>query len=225
MDSTRIHILHVAEKVFADKGLWRTSVHDLAKACDLGAASLYHYYPNKEAIFFAILEQNLKNLLEKCREQLAGITDPISRLEKYIWFNFNYAQSYPENSRLVLLELRHRYELAKIPAYHYMRELVNQLIPILRDGQEKGIFDRNLDSLTFRNIVWGTLEAFTRNWLIFKKPETIVEYAFPVTQAILNGVLFTGLRSVDVDTGLEGGRNPGRNNRKQIGRTDRTRGD
>ncbi len=195
MEATRANILQAAQKVFCEKGLWKTSVHDLAKACNLGVASLYYYYPNKEEIFFAVLENNLKHLLEKCREQLSGITDPVSRLEKYIWFNFYYAQMNPENSKLVLLELRRREELADTPAYRYMREHVNQLVPILREGQEKGIFDPQLDTLTFRNMIWGTLEAFTRNWLLFRKPENIVDYAFPVTQAILKGILSIGSKS------------------------------
>ncbi len=177
MNNTNLKILKEAERVFAQKGFLKTSVHEIAKASKLGVASLYHYYPNKEEILFAILEENLKKQLEDLNEHLSGITNPISKLEKYIWFQFYYSQKFPDHSKLVLFELRHRQGIEGISAYRYMKEIVNQLVPILREGQKQSLFEKEIDSLTFRNIVWGTLDAFTRNWLIFKRPESIVEFA------------------------------------------------
>lgn len=188
MNATNQKILQEAERIFSQKGFLQTSIHEIAQACRLGVASLYHYYANKEDILFAILERNLKKQLEELNEHLSGITNPISRLEKYIWFQFYFCQKSPGHSILVLLELRHRSGLEKIPAYQYMKEMVNQLVPILREGQKQGLFDKKIDTITFRNMIWGTLEAFTRNWLIFKRPESIVDFAPIVTERIMQGI-------------------------------------
>lgn len=188
LNNTNLKILKEAERIFAQKGFLKTSIHEIAKASELGVASLYHYYSNKEEILFAVLEKNLRKQLEELNEHLAGITHPISRLEKYIWFQFHYCQKFPDQSKLVLFELRHRQGVEGVPAYQYMKEIVNQLVPILREGQKQGLFEKEIDSLTFRNIIWGTLDAFTRNWLIFKRPEGITEYAPVVIKRILAAI-------------------------------------
>ena len=194
MNSTNRLILHEAEKLFIQKGLMKTSIHEIARACNLVVASLYHYYGNKEEILFAILGDRLKKNLEGLAEHLAGISDPISKLEKYIWFQFHFSEKDPGYSKLILLELRHYPDLPKIPPYQYMKEIVNHLVPILREGQKQGLFEEDLDSITFRNMVWGTLEAFTRNWLIFGQPKNITEFAPIVTRRILSGITGPSLR-------------------------------
>ena len=188
MNDTNLKILREAERVFAEKGFLKTSIHEIAKASKLGVASLYHYYSNKEEILFAVLERNLKKHMEDLNEQLSGITNPISKLEKYIWFQFYYCQKFPDQSKLVLFELRHRQGIEETPTYQYMKKIVNQLVPILREGQKQGLFEKDIDSITFRNIIWGTLDAFTRNWLIFKKPESIIEFAPVVIKRIMAAI-------------------------------------
>jgi AcrR family transcriptional regulator len=212
MNSTNILILQEAEKLFVEKGVVKTSIYEIAKACNLVVASLYHYYPNKEEIFFAILVQKLQENARQLGEQLAGISDPVSKLEKYIWFQFYFCEKDPGYSKLILLELRHHKNLDQIPPYRYMKELVNLLVPILQDGQQQGIFQKDIDTITFRNMIWGTLEAFTRNWLIFGRPEKITEYAPVVTRRLLLSILSPGVRQ-DLDLLAQGPRHKDMSNR------------
>jgi len=194
MNPTNLLILREAEKLFVEKGVIKTSIHEIARSCKLVVGSLYHYYPNKEEILFAILEKKLRENLSQLNEHLAGISDPVSKLEKYIWFQFYYCEKDPGYSKLVLLELRHHKNLDQIPPYQYMKEVVNILVPILREGQKQGIFEEDTDTVTFRNMVWGTLEAFTRNWLIFGWPERITDYAPVVTRKLLISIITPELR-------------------------------
>ena len=194
MNSTNLLILREAEKLFTEKGVVKTSIHEIARSCNLVVASFYHYYPNKEDILFAILEEKLRENLKQLNEHLAGISDPVSKLEKYIWFQFYYCEKDPGYSKLILLELRHYKGLAQIPPYQYMKEIVNTLIPILQEGQRQGLFEKDIDALTFRNMIWGTLEAFTRNWLIFGRPEKITDYAPIVTRRLLLTLMNPGAR-------------------------------
>jgi AcrR family transcriptional regulator len=194
MNSTNVLILQKAEKLFIEKGVVKTSIHEIAKACKLVVASLYHYYPNKEEILSAILVKKLEENRRQLTEHLAGISDPISKLEKYIWFQFYFCEKDPGYSKLILLELRHHKNLDQISPYQYMKQLVNELVPILREGQQQGIFQKDIDTITFRNMIWGTLEAFTRNWLIFGRPEKITDYAPVVTRRLLLSILTPGAR-------------------------------
>ncbi len=63
-DEKRLAILKTAAEFFANTGYDRAAMSQLAIACNISKASIYHYYNSKEALLFGILEQHLIVLLE-----------------------------------------------------------------------------------------------------------------------------------------------------------------
>ncbi len=61
-DKKRQSILKNAALLFADRGFAGASMSNLAIQCSVSKATLYHYYENKEAILFDVLNQHI-NLL------------------------------------------------------------------------------------------------------------------------------------------------------------------
>ncbi len=65
-------ILSAAKELYATKGYQETSLADIARACELGKATLYYYFPNKEAIyrelFLASLRAQFKRLSDSITE-------------------------------------------------------------------------------------------------------------------------------------------------------------
>lgn len=56
-------ILDAATRVFSESGFHRTSMEDIAKACDCAAATLYGYFKGKNAIFLQIMETRVTGYL------------------------------------------------------------------------------------------------------------------------------------------------------------------
>jgi AcrR family transcriptional regulator len=56
--STRQRILSIALSLMSQRGVDGTSMRDLASACDLNVASLYHYFPSKRELLEAVLVEN-----------------------------------------------------------------------------------------------------------------------------------------------------------------------
>ena len=54
-DAKRAHILKTAARVFAEEGFARASMNQLARACGISKANIYHYYDSKDALHFDIL--------------------------------------------------------------------------------------------------------------------------------------------------------------------------
>ena len=54
---TRDRILDAARGLFASEGFHAASMNDVAQACELTKASLYHYFDSKQAILAALHEQ------------------------------------------------------------------------------------------------------------------------------------------------------------------------
>ncbi len=62
-DLKRRAILDRAAQLFAGRGYTRTSMAEIAEACGVSKALLYHYYENKEQLLFDLLEAHFADLL------------------------------------------------------------------------------------------------------------------------------------------------------------------
>lgn len=56
--ATRRRILQIALSLMSQRGVDGTSMRDLASACDLNVASLYHYFPSKRELLEAVLGEH-----------------------------------------------------------------------------------------------------------------------------------------------------------------------
>lgn len=71
-DAKRSAILHAAARLFADEGYGRASMAQVASACRISKANVYHYYPSKDALLFDILDTHLRGL----RDHLCALENP-----------------------------------------------------------------------------------------------------------------------------------------------------
>jgi TetR/AcrR family transcriptional regulator len=63
-DDKRRQLLHACADLFARQGYDRTSINDIAAACGVSKALVYHYYPNKEQLLIDIIRRHLADLVE-----------------------------------------------------------------------------------------------------------------------------------------------------------------
>lgn len=66
-DGKRKMILERSAKLFAKNGYDRTSMAEVAAACRVSKALLYHYYVNKDELLFDILKSHLEDLIGAVR--------------------------------------------------------------------------------------------------------------------------------------------------------------
>ncbi|MDZ4764884.1 MAG: TetR/AcrR family transcriptional regulator [Chloroflexota bacterium] len=67
-EATRGRILDAALDVFSQKGYHDTSVDEIVTASSTSKGAIYFHFPNKQALFFALVDK-FANLLEKCAEE------------------------------------------------------------------------------------------------------------------------------------------------------------
>ncbi|MFF8597184.1 TetR/AcrR family transcriptional regulator [Streptomyces sp. NPDC015220] len=78
----RRHIVNAAAELFAVKGFERTTTAEICKAAGMSAGNLFHYFPNKRAIFYAVFEDEEHDGITKAERLAAARTadDPWSAL-------------------------------------------------------------------------------------------------------------------------------------------------
>jgi TetR/AcrR family transcriptional repressor of nem operon len=74
----RQRIIEAAHELFHERGLRGVSMEDVAVAAGIKKANLFHYYPSKESLELAVLEQAADEMKEQIRVQLSGTgRDPV----------------------------------------------------------------------------------------------------------------------------------------------------
>lgn len=73
--SAKGRLLQAAARLFKEKGYERTTVRDLAAEVGIQSGSLFHHYPNKEAILLAVMEETIKLNTELMKDSIEQAND------------------------------------------------------------------------------------------------------------------------------------------------------
>src|SRR5437899_12449265 len=73
--ATRQRQLEAAEKLFAQKGYFDTSIVDITQAADVALGTFYLYFPSKLAIFQELVQLLNRSLRTQRREAAVGLTE------------------------------------------------------------------------------------------------------------------------------------------------------
>jgi len=79
-ERTRQELVVAATRVLAEKGFHDTKIADIASAADLGVGTFYLYFPTKDALFDAVVEETVGRLKATVDAARATATDPVQRL-------------------------------------------------------------------------------------------------------------------------------------------------
>ncbi|HCX74048.1 MAG TPA: TetR family transcriptional regulator [Candidatus Cloacimonas sp.] len=147
-DEKKKIITQVAQKIFSQYGLIKTTIAEIAQAARMGKASLYHYFKGKEDIFKEVVEQEYQFLKEKTREAITNEDSPQKKLKIYIIKKMEYLKELANiHSALKDDYLEHYAFIKKIRDKNNRGELLT-IREILQDGEDKGIFEINDIELT-----------------------------------------------------------------------------
>jgi AcrR family transcriptional regulator len=97
-------ILQVAAGVFAERGFANTQVQEIADRLGIGNGTVYRYFPTKEKLFVAAVENGLIELSETMDRVLAEEDDPIRQLERAVLEYLRFFQRRPEMAELFIQE-------------------------------------------------------------------------------------------------------------------------
>ncbi len=83
-DDQREKILAAAARLFARRGYSATSMNQVAEACALSKATLYHYYRDKYSLLASIADEHVSRLLALVQSVHAETSEPEQKLRELI---------------------------------------------------------------------------------------------------------------------------------------------
>jgi AcrR family transcriptional regulator len=140
---TEDRILDASEVVFARRGLAGTRVREIAAAAGVNSASLYNYYPSKEALYEAVLERGIRPLSELLAEFAAAPDEPESA-RRIVRAVMQHLAERPHVSKLIYLEAISQGDFLPTLASKWFRPILEQIVGELKARPTPEHFDEDL---------------------------------------------------------------------------------
>jgi len=133
-----IQILDAARRRFAHFGLAKATMTEIASDIGMSKASLYYYFPDKEALFYAVVEREMNTFLDRMNEAANG---PGTASEKLWHFIGERLANFKELLNLVKLESTN-YDSLKSVSTSLWDDLLRREIKLIEKILELGISNK-----------------------------------------------------------------------------------
>jgi len=170
-----VRILEAATKVFAKKGFYNSTIADVSKAAEVAEGTIYLYFKNKDDLLISIFEHSIDLFIQVVRPELETETDPKKKLKRFLSLHLQLVQKNPALAQVLQIELRQSSKFMKEYEGGKFSEYLNLVRGILEEGQEEGIFRKDIDPRILRRAIFGAVDELALEWLLMPKKKYSLE--------------------------------------------------
>jgi AcrR family transcriptional regulator len=146
---TRRAILDAAIERFGREGFRSTSVADIARDASVGGSVAYAYFPSKEALFLAAVDEDAAGVIQEGLTTILEDPNPLHWRESLIFTLVGSVERHPLARRLLAgLEPEVTVRVLEIPALAELRKVVAEQ---LRSEQAAGTVRSDIDAGSIGN--------------------------------------------------------------------------
>ena len=185
-DARRLEITNAAAQLFAERGVDRVSMDDIANEVGLAKPSLYHYFPAKEIILYAIQRAVMVPLLEQIEARVASSDSVEEKLFGIFQDAFESMDTHPGHVRVFFENIRLLDDEHRSSIRADQRRYEALVAEIIQQGIEQGAF-RKADTHT-TTFAFLSLINWAYHWYRKDGPLTHQELAKQFFEIYLHGV-------------------------------------
>lgn len=142
----QVQILNVAEQLFATYGFEGTSVRDIAKDADVNVAMISYYFGSKEKLLeavFSLRSAEIKLQIESMLQNSA--LSPIEKIYQLVDLYVERMMNRQSFHKLMVREQIFMKETVGNLIYENKKRNQELIRSLIKEGQEKGVFKKNID--------------------------------------------------------------------------------
>lgn len=165
----RAQILAVADEHFRRYGYDKTTVGDIAKACDLSTAYLYRFFESKQAIGEAIAARCLGEIANEVRaiaSERKGSADRLRRMYESVWRQ-SLRLFFDEKKLHEIVNISRREKWQSIE--DYQASMLGSIADVVSEGRQSGEFEK-------ATAINETVNAVAQTFLLVWHPILLEEY-------------------------------------------------
>lgn len=156
---TRRHVQAAARRLFAERGFFGATVHDIARQADLSVGAIYMHFRSKEDLFVSLFDDAMESFRADLRAVLRRSAPPLERLREVWNLLIRLGQSRPESHRV--FPLLHDRGIQRWVSTDVLREInraagraFRACSAVLREGIREGVF-RPHDPRAMADLIWA----------------------------------------------------------------------
>ena len=140
VSKTRVLMVDVARRLFAQYGKENVTMNDIAVASGKGRRTLYTYFGSKDEVYLAVIENELDLMVERLQGVLRMPLSPEKKLEEYVFVHFEAVkEAITRNGSLRADFFRNIYEVEKARRPIDIKE-IRMIREIMEIDKIKGVF-------------------------------------------------------------------------------------
>jgi AcrR family transcriptional regulator len=186
----RSDILKAAEHIFALKGYYKATIRDIAKEAQYAIGTVYLHFKDKDALYFALLEEKLKSMFLSIKEKIGQVKDIRRKLEIFVQEGLVFFEKNQDFFRIFISsegnELISERKLLKSPIGLQMQEYTTSLI---KEAQEQEVVSRDFDAGQIAEVFTAIIKTIIIKWLQEKekKDNNLIDLSGVTLRLFLNG--------------------------------------
>ena len=185
---SRDGLLEAAGQLFRRKGFAATTVREIAEAAGVWPGSLHYYFPTKESILLALMEQGIASAEEGFRAALEETEDPIERIRLAIRNHIRMLVGNKHGTYVLLYEGRGLEGDARAAMVRLRDRYDAMWDGLLYQALGTGRLRKDLDVRLTRLMILGAVNWMAQ-WYAAGKSRSADEIATEFATMMLDGVL------------------------------------
>jgi AcrR family transcriptional regulator len=185
----RSDILKAAEHIFALKGYYKATIRDIAKEAQYAIGTVYLHFKDKDALYFALLEEKMKSMFLSIKEKIGQAKDIRKKLEIFVQEGLVFFEKNQDFFRIFISEgngLISERKLLKSPIGLEMQEYTTSLI---KEAQGQEVVSRDFDAGQIAEVFSAIIKTVILKWLQEKeeKDDNLIDLSGVILRLFLNG--------------------------------------
>jgi AcrR family transcriptional regulator len=176
-------ILDAAVEVFSAKGYHGTLVDEIAAEAETSKGGVYFHFPNKQAIFLALLDRLADMLRDRVEAAIKNQADPVLRAETALRVVLETFGGHRRLARLFMVEA-----LGAGPQFNArMMDIRAEFADLIRMHLDQAVARGAippLDTATAATAWFGAINEVVTHWALSERPGRL-EDAYPTVRALL----------------------------------------
>jgi len=187
-------VLSNAARLFREKGFERTSLKEIAEACNMLPGSLYYRYSTKEALLVELMRRGVDLVTAEVESAYASSDDPVERLRLCINAHLRALLVDSDAVYVLLFEWRALGPEAREEIIELRDQYESLWAEILETMIEQGVIRKNVDGRLLRLIGLGALN-WVATWFDPSGAHSLDAIGDLIWQIAMDGVINKGVQA------------------------------
>ncbi len=163
----QFEIIEAAGRILTASGVGGLTIKNLAQAMKFSESAIYRHFDSKEEIVVAMLGYLAENMDERLSKVSSSQQNPMENLEAMFLDQFDFFSKNPHFVVAVFSDgLMEASQKTNAAILRIMEVKMKHLTPVLKQGQQQGVFTNAITTEEMQHIVMGSFRLQMFKWRI-----------------------------------------------------------